>query len=109
MPLFQAHENGIDSVEKYKEAYDTGAFAIIDEYGIIYTWDEFDKRVLQFNGGTIKNRVITSVDRDKSSMFYDCDMPDHIPVSHFEYGDGKYKDEYFTDKEGYEFCTKTFS
>ena len=108
LPSFQAHKSGINSVKKYKEAYDTGEFQITDECGNIYTWDEFDERVLQFNGGTVKNRTITPVEQDKSSMFYDCNMPDHIPVSHFEYGNWGYKDEYFTDEEGFEFCIREF-
>lgn len=36
----------IKSVSDIKAAYDTGAFAIVDEYGDEYDWEAFEKRVL---------------------------------------------------------------
>lgn len=57
-PLFQENPEGefgwnqypepmeIRSVSDIKRAYDTGTFAIVDEYGDEYTWEQFEKRVL---------------------------------------------------------------
>ena len=115
LPSFQGHKDGIQSVKEYKEAYDAGEFIIYDEYGTIYTWEEFDERVLQFNGGTVKNRKIEKINQDKTSRFYDPAMPDHIPVSHFEYNYNLHHSwyevykEHFKDKDGYEFTWTEFS
>lgn len=46
------------SVKAMKTAYDTDKLKIIDEYGREYTWDEFDERVLKFNGG-VKGAIET--------------------------------------------------
>ena len=105
LPSFEAHSTpSINSVADIKTLYDTGKYEIVDEYDTPYTWDEFDKRVLQFNGGTVNRRVITPISRRSD----DPDMPDHTPVSHFEYGNGKYANEYFRDPEGYEFTAREF-
>lgn len=109
LPLFESHEC-FKSIKELKELYDTGNFIIYDEYGDMYTWQEFDMRVLKFNGGTIHNRVLERIDQDKSSPFYDSNMPDHRPVSHFEYKMDPYcAQDYFMDEEGYEFTTHEFS
>lgn len=107
LPLFQAHNDGILSVRQYKEAYDTGEFKIFDEYGTEYNWEEFDKRVLQFNGGI--RGVAPREKIEITSVFYDNNLPKYRPVSHFEYAHGRYSDEYFTDKDGYEFSIRDFS
>lgn len=111
LPLFQGHRDGICSVYSDKDleeqltiqdAYSEGC-RIFDEYGDEYTWGEFEERVINFNGG-IKGKVKPQkIKEDKNSPWYDADMPDHIPVSHFEYGKGKYASDYFTDNNGYEF------
>ena len=44
-PLFQEH-NRIHSVNDIKLIMSTGKFSIYDEYGTIYTWNEFVKRLL---------------------------------------------------------------
>lgn len=107
LPLFQAHDR-CRSVLEMKSIYDTGLFRIKDEYGDWYTWEEFDERVLQFNGG-VKGAIPTEpVKQDTSSPFYDKDMPDHKSISHFEYGNGKYTSQYFTDAQGYEFMNGWF-
>lgn len=111
LPLFQGHENGAKSVREYEKAYNSGNFIIYDEYGTSYSWNEFDRRVLQFNGGVRGAIPITKNIKqihDKKSILFDPDMPDHIPVSHFEYGNGKYANDYFTDKDGYEFDIRWF-
>lgn len=107
LPLFQAHER-CRSVLEMKAIYDTGLFQIKDEYGQLYSWKEFDERVLQFNGGVVGAIPTKPYKQDTSSPFYDKDMPDHTPVSHFEYGHGKYADQYFRDAQGYEFDTRWF-
>lgn len=109
LPLFQAHKDGICSVAQYKEAYNTGAFKIIDEYGIEYTWDEFDERVLKFNGGIKGVAPREKINQDRNSPWFDKNMPEYKPVSHFEYACGRYNDEYFTDSDGYEFSIREFS
>lgn len=93
LPLFQAHKEGITSVKEYKEAYDDGC-EICDEYGRQYNWEEFTEQVLQHNGGIRGAIPLTFYEQDKSSLYRDLDMPDHIPVSHFEYGNGKYAEDY---------------
>ncbi len=109
LPLFQRNETPeIESVADIKKLYDTGKYEIFDEYGTTYTWDEFDKRVLQFNGGTINHRTIQPATKPKNPAFVDHDMPDHIPVSHFEYGKSKHAADYFMDSEGYEFSKHEF-
>lgn len=109
LPLFQAHQDGISSIKQYKEAYATGEFKIFDEYGTEYTWKEFDKRVLQFNGGKKGVAPKKKIEQDKNSAYYDKNMPEYLPISHFEYADGKYSNEYFTDEDGYEFSVRWFS
>ena len=74
------------------------------KYNYSYIWSEFDKRVLQFNGGTVEKRVVEPV----RGYISDPNMPDHIPVSHFEYGHGMYAKDYFKDAEGYEFDRRKF-
>lgn len=111
LPLFQAHEMGIQSVKQYKSAYDDGC-EIYDEYGDKYTWNEFTIRVLKFNGGTVKDRKVEKIKKTKTiignEVYYDSDMPDYVPISHFEYGNGKYASDYFKDDDGYEFDIRWF-
>lgn len=109
LPLFQAHEK-IKSVAEMREAYEKTGFQIIDEYGSVYTWEEFKKRVLEFNGGIRGGIPATPCNQDGlPDNLRDHNMPDHIPVSHFEYGNGEYAAEYFTDPDGYEFSYREFS
>ena len=110
LPLFQGHKNGINSVREYKAAYETYEFEIADEYGNIYTWEEFDERVLKFNGGIRGVAPLIEIEVDKDSQWYDPRMPEHTPVSHFDYKyDGYWANDYFTDPEGYEFDRREFS
>ena len=112
LPLFQSHDS-FKSVEQLKRLYDTGKFILYDEYGIIYTWDEFDERVLKFNGGIsgaiekVKNTI------DKHDKFYDPNMPEYLPISHCSgpdctYNFGQYSGDYFKDEAGYEFTLHEF-
>lgn len=111
LPLFQAHEN-LKTIKDYKAAYDSGEFEIYDEYGTKYSWEEFDERVLQFNGGTKANRKLERIEltkEEKMSPFYDKNIPEYAPISHFEYGNGMYANDYYTDPDGYEFDIREFS
>ena len=112
VPLFQSHDS-FQSVEQLKRLYATGKFILYDEYGIIYTWDEFDERVLKFNGGIsgaiekVKNTI------DKHDKFYDPNMPEYLPISHCSgpdctYNFGQYSGDYFKDEAGYEFTLHEF-
>lgn len=109
LPLFQSH-NCFKSIKQLKELYDTGDFILFDEYDTIYTWPEFEERVIKFNGGTVKNRALEPINQDKSSLFYDPNLPDHRPVSHFECKfDSYYVNDYYKDPDGFEFTTHEFS
>ena len=107
LPLFQAHKS-ISSVRELKEAYDTGHFRIIDEYNRAYSWNEFEDRVLKFNGGILGVAPREKIVQDKDSPVYDADLPEYMPISHFEYGNGKNAHMYFKDEEGYEFTDNDF-
>ena len=110
LPLFQGHKDGINSVREYKSAYETNEFEIVDEYGNVYNWDEFTERVLRFNGGIRGVEPFREILVDKNSPFYDPGMPDHTPVSHFDYKYGNYyMDDYFMDEDGYEFDRREFT
>ena len=113
LPLFQSHDS-FKSVEQLKRLYDTGKFILYDEYGTTYTWDEFDERVLKFNGGIsgaiekVKNTI------DEHDKFYDSNMPEYLPISHCSGPDCTYRFgwadiDYFKDPEGYEFTSHKFS
>lgn len=109
LPLFQARPFA-KSIEDYKRLYKNFSFKIYDEYGTEYSWEQFDERVLKFNGGydgampKTKNIYIPT-----DSSLRDLDMPSETPVSHFTYGNGKYAHMYFKDNIGYEFTNGDFS
>jgi len=107
LPSFE-ESRSIHSVADIKKLYDTGKFVIYDEYGTYYNWEEFDERVLKFNGGVLGVAPREKIKQDPNWQFYDRDMPEYRPISHFEYGHGKYASEYFSDSEGYEFSRHSF-
>ena len=110
LPLFQGHKDGINSVSEYKAAYETGEFDIVDEYGTSYNWDEFEDRVLKFNGGVRGAIPTKKIVVDKNSAYYDPKLPDHTPISHFEYKfDDYFANEFFTDENGFEFDRREFT
>ena len=116
LPLFQGHKNGINSVSEYKAAYETGEFDIVDEYGTSYNWNEFEDRVLKFNGGIRGVQDPEKIERDKSSMFYDKNLPEYSPISHiggtkqsYKYDFEEFYNDYFEDSEGFEFDKRSFS
>lgn len=108
LPLFQCH-GCFKSIKQLKELYDTGEFIIYDEYRTVYNWEEFDERVLKFNGGVLGAVPREEIKHDVSNCFYDPNLPKYMPVSHFDYSLGAYANEYFADQEGYEFTTHEFS
>lgn len=96
LPLFQYRET-MPSVKAMREAYDTGEFKIYDEYNKEYDWEEFDERVLKFNGG-VKGAIETEKLGDEE-----------LPISHFEFSNGMYSHLYLKDKDGFEFLKEDFS
>ena len=106
LPLFEAHLNGIRSITEYKTAYDTGKFKIYDEYNRKYNWEQFKETVLKHNGGIAGVIPKKYIERNKNSIFYDANLPDWVPISHF---DTKYTEHYFKDEQGFEFTVHEFS
>ena len=113
IPLWQAHRNGISSVKEYKEAYDSGAFRIIDEYYNEYNWNKFDEQFIQFNGGISGVQKKEKLNNDPKSPFYDPHTPTYGPISHCSGPDCTYRFgwadiDYFKDPKGYEFTSHEF-
>lgn len=109
LPLFQSHKC-FSSISELKKLYTTGKFKIWDEYGSVYNWEEFDKRVLQFNGGI---SGVQKKERIEGKTYYDRNLPEYRPISHCSdqdctYNFGPYSNEYFKDEQGYEFTTHEF-
>ena len=92
--MWEAHKR-IHSINDLKIIYSTGKFAIYDEYGEIYTWDEFKKRVIDWNKDNPNARVHINPDRS---------------MSNFNEIYGNYYDDsrYFLSADGYEFCEVEF-
>ena len=107
LPLFEQH-TGINSVKDYEAILKRPDVIIYDENFQRYTWPEFEQRVLKHNGGVAGAIPLEPIQQDLG-RFYDPDMPDHTPVSHLEYGHGKYAQDFFKDEEGYEFSKQEFS
>ena len=105
LPLFQAH-NCFKSVKELEEVYKTGHFCFYDEYGTIYNWEQFKERVLEFNGGI---KGVEKRERKNINHFEGPPQYEELPISHFEYDNGKYASHYFKDAEGYEFTNGDFS
>lgn len=102
LPLFQMHDC-FKSIRQLKELYDTGEFIIYDEYHKIYNWEEFDERVLKFNGGVRGAIPREYIEQDTTAPWFDPAMPNWSPVSHLEYANGAYSNTIFVDQDGYEF------
>lgn len=112
LPLFQSHDS-FKSVEQLKRLYDTGKFILYDEYGTTYTWDEFDERVLKFNGGISGVQKKEKLNNDPKSPFYDPHTPTYGPISYCSGPDCTYRFgwadiDYFKDSKGYEFTSHEF-
>ena len=108
LPLFQTQPGKFTSVREIKEFYELNKPAIVDEYERELSWEEFEKDVINHNGG-VKGKVKPKkIKTPKDSAFYDKDMPDYTPISHFDYGNGKYNYMYRKDKDGHEFTDEDF-
>lgn len=113
LPLFQAHKDGIHSVSDLRSAVSSGDFEIIDEYGVFYDWEQFSKRVLEWNGGIYGRARRQEI--PYNSPFADSRMPKYTPVTHLGGTEQSYCYEpwhaayYFADPYGYEFCETEFS
>ena len=108
LPLFQSHR-GIKSVKDIEEWCKLPEITILDEYDKVLTWKQLKEELINWNGG-VEGKVEKQYHEVNlnSSFFYDSDMPNYTPVSHFDYGNGKYSSRYFKDAEGYEFTTDEF-
>lgn len=110
-PLFQ-YRKTMPSVEKIKEAYDTGKFEIFDEYwDKKYTWNEFEKALINWNGGYVrKNNCWMNDNGELSKREKNIDGLYH-PLSHFddEVRNSIFSYKYIADKDGYEFMMGDFS
>ena len=109
LPLFHFYRN-FSSVSEILKNIKENNLRIFDEYERELSLDDFIETVVNHNGGVkgkIKPRK-TGNEIYKNSPFFDPDMPDYIPVSHFDYAHGKYADRYIKDSKGYEFCPEDF-
>lgn len=109
LPMFQAQKDLWKSVAEIKKHYKATHPKIFNEYGEELTWEDFEKNVVNWNGGYDGAIPKTPYKQDLSLPYSDPDMPAHTPVSHFEYGNGKNAHMYFKDPEGYEFTWSEFS
>lgn len=110
LPLFEEHAL-LHSVADIKKFYDVFApkITIIDEYGQTYNWNEFEERVLKFNGGVVGAMAKFPIVNEPDDKWYDPRLPEYGPVSHFEYRmTFDERQTFFKDPEGYEFCSKSF-
>lgn len=97
LPLMQISRN-INSVKDIKTAYDTGDFIIIDEYDEEYTWEQFEKRVLNHN-------------KDNPKALSHIKPPEHFSYKDIRdcYGGYWTSERFVVDDEGYEFSKDEFS
>lgn len=96
-PLFQ--QNGdIKSVKSLKQAYLAAPFKIVDEYGEEYTWEQFEKRVLNHN-------------KDNPKALSHIKPPEHFSYKDIRdcYGSYWSSERFIVDDEGYEFYKGEFS
>ena len=109
LPLFQIQKGLWESVAEIKKHYKLTRPKIVNEYGEELTWEDFEKNVINWNGGYDGAIPKTPHKQDLSLPYSDPDMPPYTPVSHFKYGNGKHAHMYLKDFEGYEFAWSEFS
>ena len=108
LPLLQATP-GLRSVKDIEYFCALPEVQLYDEYGTDLSWEQLKEELINWNGGFSGAIPKTKVDHDPTMPFYDPNMPGHVPVSHFEYANGKYASYYFKDPDGWEFCESDFS
>lgn len=81
-----------------KRAYLAAPFVIVDEYGEEYTWEEFEKHVVDWNKNNPK--ALSHIKPPES--FDKNDMKDY-------YGNYWSADRFIVDEDGYEFSKDEFS
>ena len=109
LPLFQSHR-GIKSVKDIEEWCKLPEVTILNEYDEEFTWEQLEEELIYWNGGVdgaIPREYHEPI--DPSFPYVDHDMPNWTPVSHFDYGNGKYAHHYTRDPEGFEFTEGDFS
>lgn len=109
LPLFQSHP-GIKSVKDFEYYCTMPDVRIYNEYYEEFTWEQLKEELIYWNGGVegAKPRECHEPP-DQSLPYVDHDMPNWTPVSHFDYGNGKYAHYYTKDPEGFEFTEGDFS
>ena len=108
LPLFQSHP-GIKSVKDFEYYCTMPDVRIYNEYYEEFTWEQLKEELIYWNGGVdgaVPRRYHEPI--DPSLPYVDHDMPNWTPVSHFDYGNGKYASHYWKDSEGFEFTDGEF-
>ena len=108
LPLFQSHP-GIKSVKDIEKFCTMPEVRIYNEYNEEFTWEQLKEELIYWNGGVEGAVPKEYYEVDPNFRFYDPDMPNYAPVSHFAYGNGKYASHYWKDDEGFEFTSGDFS
>ena len=108
LPLFQSHP-GIKSVKDIEHYCTMPDVKIYDEYGMELTWEQLKEELIYWNGGVDGAKPKEYYEPDPTFPYHDPNMPNWTPVSHFDYGNGKYAHHYTKDPEGFEFTEGDFS
>lgn len=108
LPLLQAAP-GIRSVKDIEHFCTMPDVQIYNEYGEELTWEQLKEELIYHNGGYDGAIPKKYHEQDPNSRFYDQNFDGWTPISHFTYGNGKYKDHYFKDDDGWEFCDEWFA
>ena len=109
LPIFQSHP-GIKSVKDFEYYCTMPNVRIYNEYYEEFTWEQLKEELIYWNGGVdgaVPRKYHEPI--DPSLPYVDHDMPNWTPVSHFDYGNGKYAHYYTRDAEGFEFTEGDFS
>lgn len=73
LPLFQAQKGLWESVAEIKKQYNAVCPKIVNEYGDELTWEDFEKNVINWNGGYDRASSKTPHGRDYDSVFKDSE------------------------------------
>ena len=108
LPIFQSHP-GIKSVKDYEYYCTMPDVRIYNEYYEEFTWERLKEELIHWNGGVAGAKPKEYYEPDTTFPYHDPNMPNWTPVSHFDYGNGKYAHYYTKDPEGFEFTEGDFS